>query len=49
MRIGMTKVAFAKLKSVIGNGTRFPILRLYVWSTLAYGCKAWAVRKDLEK
>ena len=54
MRIGMAKVAFAKIKSVLSNlsigiGTRVRILRCYVWLTLTYECKAWTVRKDLEK
>ena len=48
------KAVFAKLKSVlsslsIGIRTRVWIFRCYVWSTLTYGCEAWAVRKDIEK
>ena len=48
--IGMARIAFAKLKTVLVSRnikmcTRIKLIKCYVWSTLLYGCETWTLSK----
>ena len=50
-RIGQSKTAFYKMSKVlcdpkISFGTRYRVLKCYVWSTLLYGCETWVLKRE---
>ena len=52
-RIGIAKTAFRKMahlltSSGLGIPTRKRAIKIYVWSTLLYGCEAWTVSREME-
>ena len=53
-RIATAKDAFQKLSLILKNRnismtTKFRVLKIYVWSTLTYGCECWTITSDIEK
>ena len=53
-RIAKAKDAFQKLSLILENRnismtTKFRVLKIYVWSTLTYGCECWTITSDIEK